>query len=421
MNDKINSESYQILHLDDKKSTLSEFKRYIEKYSGGLINVIEFRGALSAIDYLSSHPTPVCLVDYSLGQTVTPELDWNGLDFVRVAKLNSPNTNFIILSQARTDQLMLESARAGCFGFIVKRDINLNPSVTDEIESRRFIQYLNFARYYSEEFLRLRSDARLNFSQSIAHSLKSTLGGYRALTDQALQIVEKNQIDYSIPKIGVLLNELVYRVDDTLDAINSVLEIYNPKAMNVESNNICDVVRHAVDMRFKKLSTEFDLLKSSFVYNFGEQFIMATFSPNLLMIAVENLIDNAIKATDQLSDRDREVQVTVNVTIIANIEFLEISVIDNGVGLSPEDIENAKKPLYSGSNLQTRLASFGIGCAEAEKIAMLHRNGKLMGSLSINARDGVSGCCATIRIPRHHRPREEMLTPEEDRLDHRLK
>ena len=215
---------FSIVHVDDNIEHLAEVKGYIETHSGGEIDVVGFPVAMDAFDYLSEYPdTPVCLVDYNLDQHYTPEFRWTGLDFVKIAKLNIRHTNFIVLTQmARTDTMMEDAAIAGCFGVASKRDVISGRRDADDLAAHRFITYLKYARYYSASFLKSRSDARLNFSQSVAHSLRDTLAGFRDQTDQALKALLESPPADAEP----FLVELLGRIDRTQEAVAGVLGLY---------------------------------------------------------------------------------------------------------------------------------------------------------------------------------------------------
>lgn len=400
---------FLIVHVDDNSNHLDEVKGYIETHSDGEIDVVGFPVAMDALDYLSKNPdTPICLVDYDLRQSSTPGVSWTGLDFVRIAKLNSPNTNFIVLTQMpRTDAIMAEAAAAGCFGVASKMEAISGRRDANDLAAHRFITYLKYARYYSKRFLKYRSDARLSFSQSIAHSLRETLTGFRTQADQALAALKKTPPERAIAEAAPFIAELVSRIDRTEEAVKGVLGLYErPADTGYQRVEIGDVVEAAISSSRDKRGPEYGLTKNAIRYKRPAEPCEATVNPNLLTMAIDNLLHNAIKATDQLKGRERDICVEVSAyqPVDIPVEYLKIAVTDNGVGINDEIAENATQTHYRGGNLLKSLASFGIGCTEVEKIALLHRNGKFTGSFGLSNREDETGCHAVLHLPRHHRP-----------------
>jgi len=90
-----------------------------------------------------------------------------------------------------------------------------------------------------------------------------------------------------------------------------------------------------------------------------------------------NLLTNAVEATG----RDG----TVSVLVRPDPDFVEVSVSDNGPGLTPEAAEAAVKPFYS-----TKPQGTGLGLPLVARIVSAHRGG-----LSIESSPGAG---TTVRI-----------------------
>ena len=395
----------RILHLDDRESDLRAVREYLSQHGGGEFEVISITAATDALLYLSNHPdVPLCLVDFDLQQSVFPGSDeqWTGIDFVRSAKIASPITNFIMLSSIRTGNLMKEAAKVGCFGVIKKFDLARGTTQTDRAAANRLIKYFKYAALYSKEFLKSRSDVRLNFSTSISHKLLSTLGSYKKLVADIRECSSKFEADsLNGFNIQCKLNELDFRINETHRAINSILEFYSRQVLEPKPMDINSVVEDAIDSRIKKKFDDYKLAKCIINFNTRATIADAYLAPELIQLAVENLLDNAIKATSTLPDRERVISVSVNHLRSFNvIGFYEIIVEDNGVGLEEGSEGKINEPFYSGENLGRDIASFGIGCAEANKIALMHRNGRFTGSLTVKDRLGERGCRAVLKVPR---------------------
>ncbi|HLU90986.1 MAG TPA: ATP-binding protein, partial [Pedomonas sp.] len=106
--------------------------------------------------------------------------------------------------------------------------------------------------------------------------------------------------------------------------------------------------------------------------------------PNLLRRAVRNLIDNAIKYAGSARVELRHTPGSV-----------EITVLDNGPGLPPEELKRVLEPFYRVDSSRNReTGGTGLGLAIAKAVAESHG-----GSLHLaNRQEG--GLAATLRLPR---------------------
>ena len=376
---------FSLLHLDDKSEYLSEFGSFISNKASDIFDVKGFVYVEPALRYLEEHQdTHLCLVDYALDREQYPGSDefWNGLSFAMAAKHISPNTNFILLTTSRTATLMKKAAEAGYFGIIKKSDLKQpNP--------QPLISYLKYACHYSESFLRRRSDARLNFSQSIAHTLHSTLSTNNSIIAEAQSLLESELTD--MDAIKEKMNLLANRHSETIEKTKRVLNLYAKLQIAPENTSLSVTLSDLIARHSRR---------DALVFIKPPEDLVGRFDPVLVGLAVENLIDNSLKATSNQQGPPRSIEISAKLVDDEGDSFFEVCVTDNGVGLKPGTENDINRPLFTADNLKKGIASFGIGCAEAEKIMMLHRDGTMMGSLTVKNRPGGTGCVATLRFPK---------------------
>ena len=82
----------------------------------------------------------------------------------------------------------------------------------------------------------------------------------------------------------------------------------------------------------------------------------------LLRLMFSNLIDNACKYSG-----DKRAKVTIDFSK----DSLTVSIVDFGIGIPREDLQNIFKPLYRGSNTSGK-SGHGIGLSIVNRIAVLH-------------------------------------------------
>jgi len=113
--------------------------------------------------------------------------------------------------------------------------------------------------------------------------------------------------------------------------------------------------------------------------------LMLTCIPSWMELALLNIINNAIKYSD-----NREVAVILS----AHEEEVIISISDMGIGISATDLQHVFELFFRGSNSQ-RYIGHGIGLPLSDKIIRLHG-----GRIIIESEPG-KGTIVTVRFPRN--------------------
>ena len=115
-------------------------------------------------------------------------------------------------------------------------------------------------------------------------------------------------------------------------------------------------------------------------------FPMITGDRDLLVLAVYNLVENALKFT--CADDSVEVRLSEDGRVII------IEVADSGAGVPPEDISKIFEELYRGSNAHSTEGS-GLGLALVHRIIELHE-----GQINVrSSQEDPRGTVFTIRLP----------------------
>jgi signal transduction histidine kinase len=107
-------------------------------------------------------------------------------------------------------------------------------------------------------------------------------------------------------------------------------------------------------------------------------------NPTLLAIALNNIISNAFKFSD-----DQDVHCSLDI----QAEFIHVSITDHGPGIPKDKQEDIFKPFYS-SAIENRHQGNGMGLYMAHKIISLFK-----GNLSVTSKKG-DGTCFKISFPK---------------------
>jgi two-component system OmpR family sensor kinase len=116
-------------------------------------------------------------------------------------------------------------------------------------------------------------------------------------------------------------------------------------------------------------------------------FPMLTGDRDLLVLAVYNLVENALKFTGAND--------SVEVRAMEDGRSVVIEVADSGAGIPPEDVTKIFEELYRGSNARSTEGS-GLGLALVNRIATLHGGGVGVRSSQQEPR----GTVFALRLPR---------------------
>jgi len=142
-----------------------------------------------------------------------------------------------------------------------------------------------------------------------------------------------------------------------------------------------DVVRMAVSI----LNHEILRATHHFEVAYGEDIPLVMGSARQMEQVVVNLLNNALQAL-----RSSRQGITVSTRGVPDTGEVEVSVADEGVGMSPEVLERTKEPFFS-----TRLDSggLGLGLSISRSIVQCHR-----GTLTFESEEG-KGTRTTLRLP----------------------
>lgn len=115
-----------------------------------------------------------------------------------------------------------------------------------------------------------------------------------------------------------------------------------------------------------------------------EEQLIISCNPTLLQIALDNIISNAFKFSDQQP---------VRCILEVNAEGIHILIIDQGIGMEPRQIEHIFKPFYSSSTKSAHSGN-GMGLYMAHKIISLYR-----GNIMVKSQKG-KGTVFEVRFPK---------------------
>jgi signal transduction histidine kinase len=327
-----------------------------------------------AKELISKKVHDIYLVDYRLsGQT--------GLELLEYAQPYKRSEPFILLTGVGDREIEKKSMKLAAADYLVKGTFNA------ELLARTL--YYSLERKQFEE-QRIRSLIELNrakdeFISLAAHQLRTPATGVKQYLGMVLEgfVGELSDSQKSILQKANESNERQLRI------VSDLLKVAQVDAGKVRLRKAdVDVVSLINDV-IKEQKETFNRRRQKVVFEPSKRDVTLSFDRDTIRMVLENLIDNASK----YSGEDK----TVTVKLLEQAEEAQIAIIDNGVGIKPEDQGRLFEKFSRIENpLSTQVGGTGLGLYWAKKIIDLHQ-----GRVTFESVIG-EGTKFTIHLPKIH-------------------
>lgn len=230
------------------------------------------------------------------------------------------------------------------------------------------------------EAMRDMEQNRRNFLRRLDHEIKNPLTGLRAalVNMQETQAAEERQ--HAVENAG----RAVTRLSRLLADLRKLSDL-GERPIERTYVDVPDLLQDAVDAAHVLPAFEGREV-SLLIPKVPSPFPAITGDRDLLVLAVYNLIENALKFTCA--------EDSVEVRASEDGQFVVIEVADSGVGIPAEDLPKVFEELYRGSNARSTEGS-GLGLALVKRIIALHNGQIHVRSSQAEPR----GTVFTIRLP----------------------
>ena len=231
------------------------------------------------------------------------------------------------------------------------------------------------------DYLQDAGDKRRNFLRRLDHEIKNPLTGLRAALVNLQETKESEEraravgnASRAVERLTRLLTDL-RKLSDLEERQIERLPVNVPELLE----DVVTAVRILPAHERREISVLIPKVPSPFPMVIGDR--------DLLLLAVYNLVENALKFT---SDED-----SIEVRALEDGRSIVIEVADSGVGIPSDDLSKIFEELYRGSNARSTEGS-GLGLALVHRIVTSHRGGVGVRSSQIEPR----GTVFTVRLPR---------------------
>jgi signal transduction histidine kinase len=212
---------------------------------------------------------------------------------------------------------------------------------------------------------------------TIAHEMRNPLGAIRTSAFLLERQASKHSVDISghVQRINNGVNRCDMIITQLLD-YSRTKEVHS--SMGLLDDWLAKTVREEAGRLPENVYVECAL---------GLEGVQVAFDPARLQRAVINLISNAAEA---LSGQNGTKHPSIWVTTLKQDGHACIRITDNGPGISPENLEKIREPLFTTKSFGT-----GLGIPAVEQIVAQHK-----GKLTILSETG-AGATFTIHLPLH--------------------
>ena len=218
---------------------------------------------------------------------------------------------------------------------------------------------------------------RTDFVANISHELRTPIGAISLMAENLIAEMGESE---SARLAEIILNE-VTRLNETVNDLLELARIEFDGLSKRESIHTARVIDEAVG-RIRSAA----LAKSVMIVVEDNPDMSVIGDRAQLVSAVGNLIDNAVKYSEQGS--------IVKIEVTREDGRMLISVADNGPGIAPEHLRRVFERFYRVDDARSRgTGGTGLGLAIVRHIALLHG-----GDVSVTSEVGV-GSTFTLSIP----------------------
>lgn len=215
------------------------------------------------------------------------------------------------------------------------------------------------------EHLQQSFDNQRSFVSNASHELRTPITSILGVAEITL-LKERTSSQYQ-----AALKEIVIGAGRLNSIINSLMELMQTNLNNEDFQNIrIDELMWEIldELNFKEQS---DNLQISYNLPDNPSKKMLSGNRRLLFIAVSNLLKNALKFSCGNP---------VKCEVSYKNHGLQILIVDNGIGISKEDLKNIFQPFYRAKNA-IKFSGYGIGLSLTYNIVRLHN-----GDIEINSK-----------------------------------
>ena len=196
-------------------------------------------------------------------------------------------------------------------------------------------------------------ESQKRFSSNVAHELKTPL---TALNGHLSMLKRWGKNDKE--RLEKSLDTCISEVERLTKIVNDMLTLSRAEKVEIDLGNINEVEPKII---IDEVIEQYKILNPDVNYITNIDDIKVKIDPNDLKQLLIIFIDNSIKYNNK-----NNIEIRINFKKISN--KMQLEVIDNGIGIPSEEINNVMKRFYKVDKSRKHNSSFGIGLSIASRI-----------------------------------------------------
>lgn len=218
------------------------------------------------------------------------------------------------------------------------------------------VERKNIRLQQEQEYLAELEQLKNNFVSLISHDLKTPIAKIQAVVDRLLTQNQNNEINQDLKSLRLFSDEL----NRYIQSILKVLRVESREfKINKEVADINESIEECLAM-VQPLAHE----KQVAIQSQLEPLFSLEYDTTLIKEVILNLIENAIKYTasgGQIKVISEEIE-----------DFIKVTIIDNGEGIRPEDLDKVWGKFTRGSDQDLKTKGSGLGLYLVKYFIELH-------------------------------------------------
>lgn len=359
------TEKPRILYVDDEPNNLTGFKATFRRD----YKVTTAQSAREAMDILKEQEFEVIISDERMP-------DITGVEFFKAILDDYPQPVRMLLTGYADIESVIKAINDGQVYRYISKPWDENDMRMTIGNALQFYNAKNELRERNKELEKAYQELE-KFVYSASHDLRAPLASVLGIVRVAQMEDDLERDDYSqyMGKIESSVNKL-----DML--LQNIISYYRSSRLE----------KHNVEVDFKKLIENtlqsFEYYENASEIDFAinvDQQAPFTGDETRIQIVLNNIVSNAIKY--QRPEEEHK-KVSINATITASDAYIEV--VDNGVGIAPEEIDNIFTMFYRSA---VKNAGSGIGLYIVKETL-----NKISGTIDVESTAG-QGTRIVIKIP----------------------